>query len=104
MTEEKTLYSPADVVIYLFGGVNNTAELLEVSGSTVSRWRDSHHTQGKIPPRYYDEILAIAEHNKIKLTYEDLVKGRMMKPVKELARRKTRSDRTKPLLVDTRPE
>jgi len=94
MTKPKMVqFSPIDVAIYSFGGVNILAALLGVAGSTVSRWRDSKTALGKIPAKYIDQIISLAESRNIKMGYKDLVVGRIMAQTKDRVRCSRRSDK-----------
>jgi len=64
--------TPAETVILEFGGVRPLARLLDIDPAAVSRWKRS----GYVPHIYYNEMLAMAKKQKIRLTCEDLVLGR----------------------------
>jgi hypothetical protein len=66
--------TPAALVIKLFG-IRPLARDLGCSYTTVWRWRDSD--EGLVPAHYHKPLLDLASKNKIKLTAEELVYGRV---------------------------
>ena len=79
MTKQKTMhYSPSYAAVILFGGVNELARQLSISGSSVSRWRTSVHTGGSIPSIYHEQILELAKEQGIDFTAEDVVEGKTL--------------------------
>lgn len=63
---------PAIVVIRTFGGVRETARLLRIHPSGVSRWQRS----GLVPTRHHQRVLVTAWRLQLELTALDLVMGR----------------------------
>jgi hypothetical protein len=61
--------SPAEVVIEHLG-VRPLARSLDISPSTILRWRERG---GEIPSRYYMRIIELSEN---KISADDLVYGR----------------------------
>lgn len=68
--------TPAARVIGAFGGVRNTARILNLSSSTVSRWqkdRDEGGTGGRVPTKRQGQILEYAREKGIALEPADLI-------------------------------
>lgn len=75
MANIKNRCEPAYYVIVRLGGVTSTAKLLGITQGAVSRWLASNElygTNGIIPRRYWDDILAFAQKHKIKIDLHDL--------------------------------
>lgn len=73
---DQTVTTPAARVIGVFGGVRETARLLGISSSTVSRWqkpRDEGGTGGKIPTKHQSILLLLAGERGLKLEAADLI-------------------------------
>lgn len=72
-TEQVT---PAARVIAAFKGVRETARILNISSSTVSRWqksKDEGGTGGRVPTKHQAEILRVAKERGVALTAEGLI-------------------------------
>jgi len=68
--------TPATRVIKAFGGVRETARILGLSSSTVSRWQISRElggTGGRIPTKRQGQVLDYAREKGIALTAEQLI-------------------------------
>lgn len=66
---------PAYAVICRLGGVSRVAQILDITQSAVSRWiitRSKGGTDGRIPPKYWEDILGHAKKAGIKLDVFDL--------------------------------
>lgn len=70
--------SPGQTVVDMFGGINETARLLGAAPSSVWRWVQPRPrgTDGKVPSRWHDKLLALAKRQRRRLTAADLVHGR----------------------------
>lgn len=66
--------TPAEYVIFKFGGVIRTAEALGRDKSAISRWL--HKPGGLIPNQMQATVLKRARELKIDITAEDLIVGR----------------------------
>jgi len=62
--------NPATVVSDLLG-VRAIARALHLSPGAVSKWKES----GLVPSKHHEDILALADDRKVKLTAEMLVYG-----------------------------
>lgn len=74
--------SPANYIISVFGGVRATARALHRSPSTVSKWRKSRKeggTGGQIPTLVQWQVLKVARLQKLPITADDIVHGRVVK-------------------------
>ena len=74
--------TPADYVIHSFGGVRQTARMLNVAPSTVSRWSSRENKfgqQGTVPSKWHNIILRHAKRLKLDLTEVNLIKGKRIK-------------------------
>lgn len=74
--------SPAEYVIHIFGGVRATARALKKTPTCISKWRQSLEqggTGGKIPSKAQQEILLVAQTDKLDITPSDLVIGRTVR-------------------------
>jgi len=65
-----TSKNPATVVSGLLG-VRAIARALDLSPGAVSKWKES----GLVPSKHHEDILALANSRKVKLTPEMLVYG-----------------------------
>lgn len=81
--------SPAEYVITLFGGTRSLTRLLNeqlpkkdkgLYPSTIQRWCEGVNA-GKIPSKYHDPLLAMADEQGLTLTPEILVRGASEKPL-----------------------
>lgn len=75
MTQE-TVATPASRVIKAFGGVRETARVLDISSSTVSRWqkdREEGGTGGRVPTKHQSAVLKHSEDRGLGLTPADLI-------------------------------
>jgi predicted transcriptional regulator len=75
MANIKGRCEPAYNVVVRLGGVTSTAKLLGITQGAVSRWlatKDTYGTNGSIPRRYWDDILAFSQKHKIKIDLHDL--------------------------------
>lgn len=72
------LVTPAEWVIMQFGGVRTTARALNISPSSVSRWRSSKTNPGEIPKAQQKTILAIADSDGLDILATDLIMGRVV--------------------------
>lgn len=80
--------TPAHYVITLFGGPRSLTRMLNeqmeneklLYPSTIQRWCEGVNA-GKIPSKYHDILLAIADQRGLTLTPEILVRGASEKPV-----------------------
>lgn len=64
MPRQKHFMQPAVDVIKQFGGCRSLAKALEISPSTISRWATSSvnkGTNGKIPQKYWSEIMVAGQ-------------------------------------------
>lgn len=66
--------TPADVVIAEFG-IRPLARELNIDPTTIVRWRRS--ARGLVPSAYHTALLDLAVREKVTLTAEDLVNGRV---------------------------
>lgn len=69
-----THLEPASTVIRKLGGVEATARAAGVHPSRVIRWRQSRDkggTDGRIPTRHQETLLAWAREQGLRLTYRD---------------------------------
>lgn len=70
--------SPAQYVVKIFGGVRETARLLNRSPSSVTRWnryRGTGSTYGQIPIKVRKTILEIAAKKDLPISCENLEFG-----------------------------
>jgi hypothetical protein len=70
--------TPAELVISRFGGTRELARQLEVSPSTVQRWKMPHDKgglSGRVPSARMCDLLSLAEKLGIQLTADELVLG-----------------------------
>lgn len=68
--------TPAARVIKAFGGVRETARVLEISSSTVSRWqkeREEGGTGGRVPTKHQSALLKHSAERGLGLTPADLI-------------------------------
>lgn len=68
--------TPAARVIRAFGGVRETARMLGISSSTVSRWqreREEGGTGGRVPTKHQSALLKHSEDRGLGLRAEDLI-------------------------------
>lgn len=75
------LLSPAEYVIYAFGGVRPAARAIGRDGGSVCAWKRSRAkkgTDGRVPSKAQALILSVAKEREIDITPEDLVIGRMV--------------------------
>lgn len=72
------LVNPADWVIQQFGGVRATARALNLSPSSVSRWRTNTKSPGEIPREQQKPILAVAAQDGLDILASDLIMGRVV--------------------------
>ena len=75
MASIKGRCEPAYSVVRRLGGVTRTALLLSLSSPAVSRWLvpfGSFGTGGKIPQKYWDDILAFSNRTGIAIDIYDL--------------------------------
>lgn len=65
---------PAHKIIEALGGRTYVAEQLGVDRSTISRWCQPHPqgTDGKIPQRYWKDIMGLARASNVRLTLAEL--------------------------------
>jgi transposase len=74
--EGTPITTPAARVIKAFSGVRETARILGISSSTVSRWqkpRDEGGTGGRIPTKHQTALLKEAQERGVELTPADLI-------------------------------
>ena len=75
MASIKGRCEPAYNIVVRLGGVTRTAELLGITQSAVSRWlipATSNGTEGRIPQRYWDDMLKFALKHNIRIDLYDL--------------------------------
>ena len=68
--------TPAARVIKAFDGVRQTARILGISSSTVSRWqkpREEGGTGGRVPTKHQSAVLKHSEDKGLGLTPADLI-------------------------------
>lgn len=75
----KKKFTPAELVIDLFGIRPLAADLAAETGGTCSpttvlRWRD--RDGGEVPGRWHKPLLALAKQRRTRLTAEELLYGR----------------------------
>lgn len=66
---------PARHIVDLFGGCRALGRTLGISASTVSRWttaKENDGTGGRIPQKYWDDIVANAKRAGKTITANDL--------------------------------
>lgn len=68
--------TPAQYVIYVFGGVRKTARALHRDPAGVTRWKKS---SGNVPNLAQRQILDVAEKMGLDITPNDLIYGRTVK-------------------------
>lgn len=70
--------TPAEYVIYRFGGVRKSARALEVAPSTVCAWKreDQYGVSGLIPTHMQRRILKRAKQLKLDINTHDIIYGR----------------------------
>lgn len=79
MGEAPLRVSPAEYVISVFGGVRKVARAIGRDPASVSRWRRAagqKGTDGRIPSKAQQELLAKAQALGLDLTPDDLLLGR----------------------------
>lgn len=70
--------TPAELVIARFGGTRELARQLEVSPSTVQRWKMPHDKgglSGRVPSARMSDLLALARRLGVPLTADELILG-----------------------------
>jgi hypothetical protein len=76
---KKSVYTPAEWVIYQFQGVRPLARALDRDPSTVARWvlraKQKGH-DGRVPGAHHSDILRIAQKQHLDITASDLISGR----------------------------
>lgn len=75
-TEMQTPATPAARVIKAFGGVRETARVLDISSSTVSRWqkpREEGGTGGRVPTKHQAKVLEHSAAKGFGLTADQLI-------------------------------
>jgi len=78
------LLSPAEYVIYAFGGVHAAARAIGRDAGSVCAWkrpRSRKGSDGRVPGKAQMAILRVARDMQIDITPEDLVIGRMVDDV-----------------------
>ena len=76
--------SPAEYVIYVFGGVRKTARAIGRSPTTVSKWPKPNNkkgSDGRVPGTAQAIVLEIAKKMKLDIKPEDLLYGRKVKKI-----------------------
>lgn len=69
--------SPAEYVIYIFGGVRATARAVGRTPPVVSKWA-KEKGKGRVPVQVQPEILRVARERNLDITAEDLILGRVV--------------------------
>lgn len=72
MARPKHALQPARGVIDLLGGCRPMARALDISPSTITRWASPAGCKGRIPQRYWNELLALARSRGLALSLHDL--------------------------------
>lgn len=71
----KDPFDPAASIIARFGSAAEVGRILDLDKSTISRWtmpKDKRGTDGRIPHKYWGDLIAAARKRKIKLTLREL--------------------------------
>jgi len=71
--------SPAQYIIYVFGGVRKAGLAIGRSAAAISKWNKSKKnkgTDGRIPGPAQMDILNVAMRRKLDITADDLIHGR----------------------------
>ncbi len=75
MAAMKGRCQPAYSVISRLGGVSRVADILGITQSAVSRWiitKSKGGTDGRIPQKYWEDLLHYTEKRGIKIDIHDL--------------------------------
>lgn len=68
------IITPVEIVCSRFGSGARVAKLLNINRSSVYRWATKR--KGKIPDKYYTELLRLAQIEGIRLTTSELLQGK----------------------------
>jgi hypothetical protein len=73
--------TPAEYVIYAFGGVRATARAIGRAPASVCKWQKDRHNglRGIIPHDIHRKILEVAKQKNKDITPNDLIYGRFVK-------------------------
>jgi hypothetical protein len=72
---EKAPFEPATSIIARFGSAAEVGRILDLDKSTISRWtmpKEKRGTDGRIPHKYWEDLMTAAKQRKIKLTLREL--------------------------------
>ena len=72
---DKTCFEPATSIIARFGSAAEVGRILDLDKSTISRWtmpKDKRGTEGRIPHKYWGDLITAAKKRKVKLTFREL--------------------------------